>query len=204
MERTSCRRCGEAGVFYDDFTGSSVCEFCGNVEEESALRSDNVAFEENIPGVNRHIQQNPQLLPRSSSTAAVALKKVAPLARRLKILEKTLIDQAKELIKQVLTTPLRHCRAEFVAGCCLYIVIRKNSKPIPLMDVASQVPADVYHFGKLYSKIVSLLSVALPDVDPTLYVERLCGKLQLGARLLGRHLRENNSSFYNFPFHQLA
>lgn len=180
MDRTRCQRCGENGVFYDELTGSSVCESCGNVEEESALRSDNVAYVDFETKQNNKYTTNYSLLPRGPHTPrSSALKKVAPLARRLKLPEKPFAEQAKELVKEVLASPLKHCKSESVAGCCLYIVIRRNSKPIPLVDVANQVSANLNSLGKLYSKIVTLLKLALPDVDPTLYVERLCSKLSL-------------------------
>jgi transcription factor IIIB subunit 2 len=81
-------------------------------------------------------------------------------------------------------------RTAHVAGACLYLVCRQESRPYMLIDVSDALQANVYALGAVFLQLCRLLrldehpSVARP-VDPSLYIHRFADRLELGRLASG-------------------
>lgn len=87
-----------------------------------------------------------------------------------------------------------------VCCACLYVVCRQNKTPHMLIDFADVLETNVYVLGHTFLKLAQLLSIALPIIDPSLYIHRFASNLEFGEkthavamtalRLLARMRRE--------------
>jgi len=72
----------------------------------------------------------------------------------------------------------RHGRiAEYITAACAYIVIRQNSKPLTLLDVATTIECNVFELGKVYNNLTTKLEIKQPEIDPALFIERVTSTL---------------------------
>ncbi|KAG0437446.1 Transcription factor IIIB 90 kDa subunit [Dictyocoela muelleri] len=62
-------------------------------------------------------------------------------------------------------------------SACVYIVCRLESTPHFLIDFSVLLHIDVFKIGKIFMKLVTLLNINLPLVDPAIYVYRYFTKL---------------------------
>lgn len=82
----------------------------------------------------------------------------------------------------------------FVACACLYIVCRRNKSPHLLIDFADVLQTPVKTLGKIYTGLLKRLvggdpshqaalcdMVAVPMIDPSVFVERFARRLDLGG-----------------------
>ncbi|KAJ0836570.1 putative transcription factor TFIIB, Cyclin-like superfamily [Helianthus annuus] len=52
-----------------------------------------------------------------------------------------------------------------LVGACIYVVMRKANKFLPLTSVSDSVGCDIYELGRMVSCVVDHLDLKLPDFD---------------------------------------
>ena len=69
---------------------------------------------------------------------------------------------------------------QYVIACCLYIVCRLEKSSHMLIDFSDALSINVFTLGQTYLKLIRLLNVRMPNIDPTIYVNRFAKHLEFG------------------------
>lgn len=69
-----------------------------------------------------------------------------------------------------------------VIAACLYIVCRQEKTPHMLLDFADVLCTSVYSLGGTFLRLVRLLNLEMPIVDPSFFVARFAARLEFGDR----------------------
>ncbi len=95
-----------------------------------------------------------------------------------------IISQAKKcyLIIQEQHKFLQGRKTRLIAGIILYTICRQNKTVHLLIDFSDVLQTNLYVLGNLYLKIIRLLNLEIPQIDPSLFIQRFCGKLNLGNK----------------------
>jgi AraC-like DNA-binding protein len=65
-----------------------------------------------------------------------------------------------------------------IAGAAFYFVMRREKKPISLKEIAQRLHVSIYKLGSVYRRLKMALDIApLQQLDPSIYVARICGRL---------------------------
>ncbi|SCM12003.1 transcription factor IIIb subunit, putative [Plasmodium chabaudi adami] len=67
----------------------------------------------------------------------------------------------------------------YVAASCLYTICRREKSPIMLIDFSDILQTPVKPLGKTFLKLLRLLHISVPNIDPSLFLERFAYKLNL-------------------------
>ena len=70
-------------------------------------------------------------------------------------------------------------RTRYVAAACMYVACRKSKTPHLLLDLADALQVNLYLLGATLLKLIRVLHISLPIVDPSLYIHRFAAQLQL-------------------------
>jgi transcription factor IIIB subunit 2 len=68
-------------------------------------------------------------------------------------------------------------RSQNIVAACLYIVCRYERTPHMLLDFSEVLHVNVYSLGNTFLRLVKLLNLDLPLVDPSLYIGRFAARL---------------------------
>lgn len=69
-----------------------------------------------------------------------------------------------------------------VVAACLYIVCRTEKTTHMLIDFSDVLQTDVYVLGSTFLRLVQVLNLRLPLVDPALYMTRFASRLDFGDK----------------------
>lgn len=69
-----------------------------------------------------------------------------------------------------------------VVATCLYIICRQEKSPHLLIDFSDALQINVYVLGKAFLQFTRVLNIALPVVDPSLYIHRYASKLDFSDK----------------------
>lgn len=75
-----------------------------------------------------------------------------------------------------------------LVGACVYVVMRKANKLLPLTSVCDSVSCDVYELGRMVSRVVEHLDIKLPDFDVVGLFDRLFKEWVKGKGNIGKDL----------------
>ncbi|CRH01433.1 transcription factor IIIb subunit, putative [Plasmodium relictum] len=67
----------------------------------------------------------------------------------------------------------------YVAASCLYTICRREKSPVMLIDFSDILQTPVKPLGKTFLKLLRLLHINVPNIDPSLFLERFAHKLNL-------------------------
>ncbi|KAA0148748.1 hypothetical protein FNF27_02713 [Cafeteria roenbergensis] len=73
-------------------------------------------------------------------------------------------------------------RANVVAAACLYTVCRRERTPHMLLDFADALRVNVFTLGHTFVRFARLVNIRMPMVDPSLYIHRFAGQMELGDK----------------------
>lgn len=73
-------------------------------------------------------------------------------------------------------------RGQNVVAACLYIVCRQEKTPHMLLDFSEVLHSNVYSLGNTFLRLVRLLNLEIPLIDPSLYIGRFVARLGFGDR----------------------
>jgi transcription factor IIIB subunit 2 len=73
-------------------------------------------------------------------------------------------------------------RGPNVIAACLYIVCRQEKTPHMLLDFADVLSTSVYSLGGTFLRLVRLLNLEMPIVDPSFFVARFAARLEFAEK----------------------
>ena len=74
-------------------------------------------------------------------------------------------------------------RQVHVVATVLYIICRQEKSPHLLIDFSDALQVNVYRLGHCFLQFIRLLNLKLPLIDPSLYIHRYAGQLEVGDKL---------------------
>ncbi|KAI5155746.1 transcription factor IIIB 90 kDa subunit [Nematocida parisii] len=77
-------------------------------------------------------------------------------------------------------------KTQVLLAACLYITCREEETPHMLVDFAYILRINVFKIGSIFLKLIRLLNITMPLVDPSLFVPRFCSKLNLNNQNVGK------------------
>nr|WCZ58535.1 33 kDa inner dynein arm light chain [Andalucia godoyi] len=184
-----CSRCGSSQVEHDACRGDTVCIQCGLVLEENTIVSE-VTFAESASGATSVVGQ---FLPSSGSsfrTGSESREETIERGKRKIMHVASLLRLSQHLIEvahRVFVLALQHGfmqgrRSEHVVAACLYAACRRERSPHMLLDFSEVLRENMYSLAHTFTKLVQLLNLDLPIVDPSLYIHRFAAELELGDK----------------------
>ena len=69
-------------------------------------------------------------------------------------------------------------KTKLIAGVILYSLCRQNKTMHLLIDFCDVLQTNLYVLGSLYIKLIKLLHLTIPQIDPSLFIQRYCNKLK--------------------------
>ncbi|KAI7834568.1 cyclin-like protein [Kickxella alabastrina] len=192
-----CGACGGTEIEHDSSRGISYCTGCGEVCEENTIVSE-VTFGEassgaavvqgsfvragqtraNMGGPGRHGngQESRELTLYNSR------RRIQRLATALNLSEHY-VDSAQRYFTLALNLNFtRGRRSTYVSTACLYIVCRLEKGSQMLIDFSDILQVSVFKLGATFAKLVNVLNLQLPIVDPSLYILRFASMLEFGDK----------------------
>ena len=198
-----CHQCGSSDVDVDPSRSDVVCMECGAVLSDVSIVSE-VNFSEQPSGLSSVVGQFVSLSGSrglsSSAKRGVGVGGVSSAGYGRDSREQTLsvgrkllqqlsdalrlrpihVDQAYGHFKlAVQHNFIQGRRTRYVAAACMYVACRKSKTPHLLLDLADALQVNLYMLGATLLKLLRVLHISLPIVDPSLYIHRFAAQLQL-------------------------
>eukprot|EP00457_Paulinella_chromatophora_P004073 gb/GEZN01004083.1/.p1 GENE.gb/GEZN01004083.1/~~gb/GEZN01004083.1/.p1 ORF type:complete len:644 (+),score=167.64 gb/GEZN01004083.1/:54-1985(+) len=189
---SSCSNCGS---FEIDHSGSvSQCEDCGAILSEAAVVSS-VSFDD-CSVVGTHVSGNGGFLSSSARAPAGAgfgkesrevilergRRRIRELAGMLG-LSTRLVDGADRLFRLcVQNNFIQGRKTDNVLAVCLYVVCRQQQTAHMLIDFSDILSTNMFVLGNTFLKMIQLLNLSIPPVDPSFFIHRFASKLELGDK----------------------
>jgi transcription factor IIIB subunit 2 len=203
----ACPNCRSSEIEYDSAAGNSVCIRCGAVVEENAVVAE-VTFAELANGASvlegqfisaeRGKTALPTIFGRRvgdlgkgdgvsaesrEMTLANGRRRIQALAGAVGLNGEHYIDAAHRWYALALQHQFtRGRRGPNVIAACLYIVCRQERTSHMLLDFADILSTSVYSLGGTFLRLVRLLNLEMPIVDPSFFVARFAARLEFGER----------------------
>ncbi|SPO21083.1 related to BRF1 - TFIIIB subunit, 70 kD [Ustilago trichophora] len=201
-----CTNCGSSAIDFAD--NQAVCSQCGVVLEESQIVSD-ITFGENSAGgavVQGSMIAADQARARVSGpggfrggyvsesremTIANARIGINNMASALRI-PSHVADRALRFFTLALDggasaatgdEPKNYVlgrKSEYTVASCLYVACRMEKTTHMLIDFADAIQVNVFILGRSYLKLIRVLNLRLPLIDPSIYIARFAALLDFG------------------------
>ncbi|KAJ1030195.1 hypothetical protein NDA16_001106 [Ustilago loliicola] len=201
-----CTNCGSSAIDYAD--NQAVCSQCGVVLEESQIVSD-ITFGENSAGgavVQGSMIAADQARARVSgpsgfrggyvsesremtiSNARIGINNMASALR----IPSHVADRALRFFTLALDggasaatgdEPKNYVlgrKSEYTVASCLYVACRMEKTTHMLIDFADAIQVNVFILGRSYLKLIRILNLRLPLIDPSIYIARFAALLDFG------------------------
>eukprot|EP00921_Rhytidocystis_pertsovi_P016043 GHVQ01025362.1.p1 GENE.GHVQ01025362.1~~GHVQ01025362.1.p1 ORF type:complete len:797 (+),score=115.08 GHVQ01025362.1:418-2808(+) len=198
MGGPSCKHCGSYDIERNDARGETICCNCGAVLEECVM-VESIQFSENSSG---QISKCGQFFSSSGSgrSGGYAMmygsrdSREQVLQRGYNNLQRIadnlrLGTQHVEAAQRVYLMAVQRNftigrRNLYVASACLYAICRREKTPHMLIDFSDVVQTPVRFLGQVFMKLVRLLHLQVPHIDPSLFMERFASQMNLGEKTL--------------------
>ncbi|SNX81819.1 related to BRF1 - TFIIIB subunit, 70 kD [Melanopsichium pennsylvanicum] len=201
-----CTNCGSSAIDFAD--NQAVCSQCGVVLEESQIVSD-ITFGENSAGgavVQGSMIAADQARARVTgpggfrggyvsesremtiSNARIGINNMASALR----IPTHVADRALRFFALALDggasaangdEPKNYVlgrKSEYTAASCLYVACRMEKTTHMLIDFADAIQVNVFILGRSYLKLVRILNLRMPLIDPSIYIARFAALLDFG------------------------
>lgn len=202
-----CPNCRGNEIEFDGTQGNSVCTRCGTVVEENAVVAE-VTFAELANGssvlegqfisADRGKTSLPTIFGRRvgdlgkseggvtesrEMTLANGRRRIQALAGAVGLTGDHYIETAHRWYSLALQHQFtRGRKGPNVIAACLYIVCRQERTPHMLLDFADVLSTSVYNLGGTFLRLVRLLNLEMPIVDPSFFVARFAARLDFGDK----------------------
>ena len=206
-----CETCGKrVAAETNEANGFTCCTTCGKILDERAAFSADATFVKNAQGASvpdghyvpeSGVAHGVIRATRGGRLYGVQLDshertlyrgklEIKQLADRLGIRPREdVVDAAHRLYKLAVQRNFtRGRRISQVAGACMYIICRQESRPYMLIDFADILQTNVYVLGGVFLQLCRLLRLEQhplmqKPIDPSLFIHRFADKLNLGRRM---------------------
>ena len=119
------------------------------------------------------------------STLINARRSISQLAASLR-LPPLYVDRAYRLYQLALSRNFIFGRRQaHVVSTCLYMICRQERSPHLLIDFSDALQINVFVLGKAFLQFSQVLNLALPVIDPSLYIHRYASRLNFGDQMSG-------------------
>ncbi|OAD80170.1 hypothetical protein PHYBLDRAFT_121728, partial [Phycomyces blakesleeanus NRRL 1555(-)] len=187
-------RCGSSKVESDPSTGTVYCVGCGEVLEENTMVSE-VSFHEmsggktvlsgSYAGESGRISSGGPFGGRGGRAGQEQAmengrQKIARLSFALHLSERFREAAQRYYNLAVVNRFTRGRKSDHVAAVCLYIVCRNEQSSQMLIDFSDLLQVNVFMLGATFLKLVRVLCLKLPLVDPSIYISRFAAALDFG------------------------
>ncbi|KAK4440041.1 Plant-specific TFIIB-related protein PTF2 [Sesamum alatum] len=168
-----CKSCRNRTLVPDDVTGNMVCASCGVVQD-----FDN--FQAHIGGVTG--EAGTYVRVGTVGSGSVRNYKENKIFEAQKLIEDFMFKlglsgskshEVKLLVEKI--TDAEYGQGKWFpvfVGACAYVVMRKDQKMLPIVEVADLVGCDVYELGRMISRVVDFIDLKLPEFDIVKSFER--------------------------------
>ncbi|KAI8343021.1 hypothetical protein BC941DRAFT_492198 [Chlamydoabsidia padenii] len=189
-----CHNCGSGKVETDPSTGTTYCVQCGGVLEENNIVAE-VTFSESSGGKTvlqgafagesgRISGGGPFGHGRGKEGQEQAIdngrQRIARLAHGLRLPERFREAAQRYYNLAVINRFTRGRKSDHVAAICLYIVCRNESSSQMLIDFSDLLQVNVFNLGSTFLKLVRVLNLKLPLIDPSIYISRFAAACDFG------------------------
>ncbi|KAI9020964.1 hypothetical protein CLU79DRAFT_719710 [Phycomyces nitens] len=187
-------RCGSSKVESDPSTGTVYCVGCGEVLEENTMVSE-ISFHEmsggktvlsgSFAGESGRISSGGPFGGRGGKAGQEQAmengrQKIARLSFALHLSERYREAAQRYYNLAVVNRFTRGRKSDHVAAVCLYIVCRNEQSSQMLIDFSDILQTNVFMLGATFLKLVRVLCLKLPLVDPSIYISRFAAALDFG------------------------
>ncbi|CAO3618959.1 unnamed protein product [Cunninghamella echinulata] len=182
-----CHNCGSGRVETDPSTGTTFCVSCGDVLEENNIVAE-VTFQE-LSGGKTVLQGRisgggPFGHGRGKEGQEQAIdngrQRIARLAHGLRLPERYRESAQRYYNLAVINRFTRGRKSDHVAAVCLYIVCRNEESSQMLIDFSDLLQTNVFILGATFLKLVRVLCLKLPLIDPSIYISRFAAACDFG------------------------
>ncbi|EKX72873.1 transcription factor IIIb subunit, putative [Theileria equi strain WA] len=190
MVLKSCTYCGSQDLESVKHLGELVCQDCGAVLQENTVLED-LQYSENRLGSSTLVGQfipvsgirpgtlSSGSLPSRDHVLKRGCDNIERIALRLNLSPEH-INKAQAIYKLAVQRNFTMGRNNLhVASCCLYTVCRREKTPHLLIDFSDILQTPVKTIGQIFMKLVRMLHISVPNVDPSIFFERFASKLYL-------------------------
>lgn len=183
-----CPKCGSTDLEIQKEHNQLTCAQCGRVIEESDIVSE-LSFTSNsvagqfVSSSGRAIRTARGFTRDSHElTLARAQREIQKHASNMKLSQQHAEAALRLYNLAQQKNFIQGRRSILVIAAALYIVCRQKRAPYLLIDFADSFGVDVFSLGNIYVKLVKLLYLQLPVIDPSLFIHRFCAKLDFNEK----------------------
>ncbi|KAF8570403.1 hypothetical protein P879_05610 [Paragonimus westermani] len=182
-----CTHCGSTSFDEDRARADLVCLDCGMVMSENVISSE-VEFVETSAGVaaavGRFVSDESQVVGRESRqvTENKARRRIDTICGHLRLGNDTAVSAFRYYQSALFRGLTRGRSALQVAAGCVYLAARQLRVNLMLLDLSDAVGINVYVLGHCYTDLKRRLNLAIPEMDPCLYIERFASQLEFGEK----------------------
>lgn len=177
-----CKNCSSETTAVDNAQGVIYCTTCGMVQEESiivnTINFNDDGFKSTLNG--KIVDMGSKQVGTQYVDASYYIKNTISSICSTLGLGNQFVDCGYRYYRLLLPYNLSKGKSIlYTLSACVYIVCREEHTPHLLIDFSNSLNIDVFKIGKSFSKIVEILNIKIPNVDPTLYIQRYIAKLEL-------------------------
>ncbi|WFC98960.1 transcription factor TFIIIB subunit brf1 [Malassezia yamatoensis] len=175
-----CTNCGSLAIDFAD--SQAVCSACGVVLEESQIVSD-ITFAENTAGgaVVQGSYLGADQARWNINRMATARNVPSHVAERALRFFQLALDggTATEAGSQPKNFVLGR-KSDYTVASCLYVACRMAKTTHMLIDFADVIQVNVFVLGRSYLRLLRVLNLQMPLIDPSFYISRFAALLEFG------------------------
>lgn len=179
-----CKSCGKSEFESDPINCYLSCTNCGAVIDDSQITSG-VAFDSHAV-VGTFISSNGRGLKTAKGisrdshelTLARAQREIQILATNMKLSQRDAEAAFRIYTLAQQRNFVQGRKSIHVIAASLYIVCRQQKSAHLLIDFSDHIGEDLFILGTTYRKLVKLLHLQVPLIDPSLFIHRFCSKLE--------------------------
>ncbi|KAH7648043.1 transcription factor IIIb subunit [Cryptosporidium bovis] len=193
MSQRTCPQCSSTSIEVHEGRGETICTNCGTVLEESTM-VEGLQFSECSNG---SMQMVGHFVP-SSGVRGFALvygsresrehvlqrgyHNLQRIADQLR-LSSSHIESAQRVFLMAVQRSFTIGRNNLhVASACLYAICRREKTPHMLIDFSDVLQTPVKVLGQVFMKLLRLLRLHVPNIDPSMFMERFAAQMNLGDK----------------------
>ncbi|KAF7455833.1 transcription factor IIIb subunit [Cryptosporidium felis] len=193
MSPRICPQCSSTTIEVHEARGETICTSCGTVLEENTM-VEGLQFSECSNG---SMQMVGHFVP-SSGVRGFAMvygnresrehvlqrgyHNLQRIADQLR-LSSSHIESAQRVFLMAVQRSFTIGRNNMhVASACLYAICRREKTPHMLIDFSDVLQTPVKVLGQVFMKLLRLLRLHVPNIDPSMFMERFAAQMKLGDK----------------------
>ncbi|KAJ0682347.1 putative transcription factor TFIIB, Cyclin-like superfamily [Helianthus annuus] len=170
---SSCKSCNSKALIVDPVTGNQECSSCGVVQDFNNFEHQTFNTD-GFVGTNVRLGKSGSGYDYSYHETKLYLAQnvITDILSRLNLEQR--FDEVNTMIKTITEDEYGSGNwFNVLVGACVYVVMRKANKLLPLTSVCENVECDVFELGRMVSRVVEHLDLKLPDFDIVGLFERV-------------------------------